>query len=349
MSTHNLARHLGSLAAICLALCILLLPATSRADATTTPTLPLQDRLQASVTAASDLDPTASEQMQANLRVCLQAGLDPAQLVGLFPLDDRPHLGGPEALRAQATVISALSAELPVNLILAKIQEGCRKGVDGARIVAAAARMQECLTVAHRVLATATTDGLALAAATTDHATDNLAMHVWSGLTADDLGALTSSATQRKSGQACTVDDLLAASGCAVSLVGAGADHANAVALAGEVLGHGLSAQEIREVAALVTAAQQRSPGFEDILSTVRADLDRGLGAKDMAQQMLRAGWLGPAEVPGAGGRGMGPAAGPGSPGYPGGAGNDPSLGTGNTNEGGGGGNSSGGGRKSGR
>ncbi len=350
-------RVLLILASLLLTLLVLPAPGSAQGSDDATGLLPnetpLPQRLATCIEHSGGIDAPTRQQMQENLRQCLQAGVAPERLVGLFPLDDQPHLDGPEALRAQATVISALAAELPVDLVLTKVQEGCRKGVDPDRIIAAAERMVGCLSTANHFINEVADAGLGETPHPHTGITGNVALHVWGGLTARDLEKLKTKGQERLRDHTCTLDDIVAASGCAANLVGGGASHDGAVGLVGEALGLGLSPQQMREMTALVAAARTRTGQFDNIMTQVRQDLNRGLGTQEMAQQMLRAGWLGPADMPGAGGHGLGPSAGPGSPGYPGGAGQGPGntshgMGNGSGNAGGGGG-SSGGGRVGGR
>jgi len=275
-------------------------------------------RLEVGVESLGDLDPAQRASMLGNLHSFLDAGLDPNRLEGLFPASDQPHLPGPEALRAQAAVRAALAAHLPTDLILTKVQEGCRKRVPAARVADAAVRMGESLHLAGAFLQTAADAGVAPSVQPTNGWVNNVAINVWSGLVDLDLSKLQKRAMDRAGG--CTVEALVAASDCAVGLLTVGAPHDQAVDLAGEALGKGLSPVQMREMSALVAAAHLRAP-VDDVLLAVRGRLGEGAGSREIAEHLLRAGWLGPADVPGVGQ--AGPSAGPGSPGYPGGAGAD--------------------------
>jgi hypothetical protein len=131
------------------------------------------------------------------------------------------------------------------------------------------------------------------------------------------------------------VEELVAASDCAAALLTAGASHDEAVDVAGEALDKGMSPTQMREMSALVAAAHLRAP-VDDVLFAVKGRLGEGAGSREIAEHLLRAGWLGPADVPGVGQ--AGPNTGPGSPGYPGGAGSDTRSGRGDTGNGTGGG-----------
>jgi hypothetical protein len=258
--------------------------------------------------------------MLENLHAFLDAGLDANRLVGLFPADGQPHLTGPEALRAQDAVAAALAADLPADLILTKVQEGCRKRVPPARVADAAQRMGASLRIAGQFLQTATSNGVASKVQPAEAWVDNVAINLWGGLGEPDLARLGEKAAERARTGGCTLDELVAASDCAIGLLTAGAAHDQAVEIASQALGNGMSAAQMREMSALVAAAHLRAP-VDDVLIAVRGRLADGVGSREIAEQLLRAGWLGPGDVPGVGQ--AGPNTGPGSPGYPGGAGAD--------------------------
>lgn len=281
-------------------------------------------RLDAGVESLDGLDATQRATMLRNLRGFIDAGLDPDRLVGLFPAEGEPHLPAAEALRAQVVVETALADGLPPELILLKIQEGCRKRVAPTRIADAATRMGEALRAADSFLAGAAKAGLTGGERPESGWVHSVALNVWGGIAATDLSALQRKALARDGGG--TMEDLVAASDCAASLLTAGATSREAVEIAGEALGKGLSPAQMREMSALVLAAYLRAPAG-DVLLAVRDKLGQGASAREIADHLLQAGWLGPADVPGVGP--AGPSAGPGSPGYPGGVGSDTRMGTG--------------------
>jgi hypothetical protein len=277
-------------------------------------------RLEAGVESLGGLDPAQRTRMLGNLHSFLDAGLEPNRLVGLFPASEQPCLPGPEALRAQRVVENALAAGLPTDLILTKVQEGCRKHVAPGRVADAADRMGASLRIAADFLQTAARNGVADSFVPPHGWVGNVALNVWGGLADHDLAKLHKKAVERVRSGGCTVEELVAASDCAAGLLTAGAAHDQAVDIAGEALGSGMTPTEMREMSALVAAAQLKAP-VDDVLLAVRGRLGNGVGTREIAEHLLQAGWLGPADVPGVGQ--AGPNAGPGSPGYPGGAGSD--------------------------
>lgn len=280
----------------------------------------LVKQLEAGVESLSDLDATQRSRMLENLHSFLEAGLDPSRLVGLFPASGQPHLPGPEALRTQVVVDEALAAGLPADLVLTKVQEGCRKRVAPDRVADAAERMGQSLRVAASFLETAAQSGVASGASPAHGRVNDVALDVWSGLASHDLDRLQARAVLRVQAGGCTLEELVAASDCAASLLAAGAAREQAVEIAGEALGSGMTPAQMREMSDLVAAAHLKAP-VDDVLVAVRGRLAEGVGSREIAEHLLRAGWLGPADVPGVGQ--AGPNAGPGSPGYPGGAGAD--------------------------
>jgi hypothetical protein len=327
MFSRSITRGSRALALASPSLVLVLILATSAGRAQATAEAPgeternlLITRLEAGVESLDDLDTAQRSRMHGNLHSFLDAGLEPNRLVGLFPATEQPHLPGPEALRAQEVVHDALAAGLPTDLILAKVQEGCRKRVPPARVADAAFRMGESLRVAADFLQTATRSGVEDRAGPPHGWVGNVALNLWGGLTDQDLDQLHQKAVGRVRAGGCTVEELVAASDCAASLFNIGAAHDQAVEIAGEALDSGMTPAQMREMSALMAIAQLEAP-VDDVLTAVRDRLGEGVGSREIAEHLLRAGWLGPTDVPGAGQ--AGPNAGPGSPGYPGGAGSD--------------------------
>jgi hypothetical protein len=325
MISPTITRGSRALALASISLALFLAMSAGRAQATaeapaSTEQQALISRLEAGVESLGDLDTAQRSRMLGNLHSFLDAGLDPNRLEGLFPAGGQSPLPGPEALRAQAAVSDALAAGLPPDLILTKIQEGCRKRVPPARVADAAERMGESLRVAADFLQTAARRGVADAPRAPHGWVDDVALNVWGGLAAGDLDRLQTTAVARLRDGGCTLEELVAATDCAVSLLATGAAHDQAVGIADEALGNGMTPAQMREMSALVAAAHLRAP-VDDVLIAVRGRLGDGAGTREIADHLSRAGWLGPGDVPGTGP--AGPSAGPGSPGYPGGAGAD--------------------------
>lgn len=325
MFSHRFTRRQRALAPFSVVLILVLATSAGRVQATAeAPGQTERDdlilRLEAGVESLDHLDTAQRSRMLGNLHSFLDAGLDATRLVGLFPANGQPHLPGAEALRAQDAVAATLAAGLPADLILTKVQEGCRKRVSPARVADAAQRMGESLQIAATFLNGATSNGVRASNRSTGGWVDNVALNVWGGLEASDLAKLSEKAMVRARAGGCTVEELVAASDCAAGFITAGADRGQAVAIAGEALGKGMSPTQMRDLSALVAAAHLRAP-VEDVLIAVRGRLDDGVGSREIADHLLRAGWLGPGDVPGVGQ--AGPNTGPGSPGYPGGAGAD--------------------------
>jgi hypothetical protein len=275
-------------------------------------------QLEAGVESFDNLAPAQRQRMRQNLTEMLAAGLDPTRLTGLFPAPPQPCLPAAEALTAQSAVLDAVQAGLPADLVLSKVQEGCRKHRPPARVAEAAVRMAEALGAAASFLHTASAAGGA-GDARQASLINGLTLDLWGGLAPADLARLQDAAAAREtSGAVFTLEELAAASHCAANVLTTGAEHEAAVGLAVEVIQRHLTPDEMRELADLVSAAGRKAP-VADILTAVTQHLGEGLGPSELVEHMVRAGWLGPGEVPGAVGTGV--HAGPGNPGYPGGAG----------------------------
>ena len=281
------------------------------------------EQLRVGIDNMEGLDAGERTRMHNRLRSCSDAGLAPEQLEGLFPTQDQRHLQARTAVRVQNRVTAALADGLPVEPMVAKVREGCVKGVPDTRIEQAAQRIEANLRVARRVMHESVGDGLTPPADRQQQANQvrTMAQHMWSGLQEGDMQRLRERARERLRDGSCQTDDLVGASGAAVRMMDVGADRAEAVRLSGEALRRGYSRQQMQEMSALLAAGHANGGPLDSMLRDLKECLGEGMDCGEMARHMVRAGWLGPGQMQGPGGHGSGMQHGAGNPGYQGGHG----------------------------
>ena len=280
------------------------------------------EQLRVGIDHMEGLDAGERTRMRERLQSCIDAGLPPEQLPGLFPTQNQRHLQARTSVRVQNQVTAALADGLPVEPMVAKVREGCVKGVPDARIEQAANRIEANLRVSRRIMRESVGDGLTPPADPQQQANQvrTMAQHMWSGLQEGDMQRLREQARERLHDGSCQTDDLVGAGGAAVRMMGAGADRSEAVRLSGEALRRGYNRQQMQEMSALLEVGQANGGPLDRMLRDMEECLGEGMGSGEMARHMVRSGWLGPGQMQGPGGHGSGMQHGGGNPGYQGGS-----------------------------
>lgn len=262
-------------------------------------------RLEARLAAAGDLTESQRAQMQVNLEACRALHLEPADLSPLFPGAPGGDLAPAAALRLQSAVIRAARGDLPLDPLLAKIGEGRRKGAGADALVAAGERVVDLMESAGAVLRAAAADGLEPAADGEQNRAQVriLTRAMWRGLTPEDGARLRESARTRLRDGPCTTADLAAAGELAVRIREQGGDPDEALRLAATALAKGYQADELAELGHLVTAGRLAGADFGALLDDLVGRVDAGLDARALNRELLPSGWMGPSDLPAAGGR----------------------------------------------
>ncbi|MFO7607948.1 MAG: hypothetical protein R6X35_01945 [Candidatus Krumholzibacteriia bacterium] len=281
-------------------------------------------RLEARLDEAADLAEPQRARMRLNLQACRTLGLDPDGIAMLFPGRDADVLDPATALRLQSQVIRAARGELPIEPLLAKIREGRRKGAPAEALVQAGEKVVAGLEAAGALLAAGEADGLTPAAdpAGRQEQIRSLTRTMWRGLTPEDGARLRARARERLQHGSCGTGDLAAAAEVAVRIREHGGDREDALHLAGAALAQGYNAAELTELGHAVTAGRLGGGDLGALLADLADHVDQGLGAGALHRYLRQGSWLGPGDVPGAGGpggtgghQGGGPGGGPGGPG----------------------------------
>jgi hypothetical protein len=314
-------------------------PAVAQAPESTDP-LQQQHRLEAQIRAAGDLTEPQRSRMQEQLQECRRLGLGDDDIAPLFPGNgpNGPNGLTPEtALQLQAQVIRAARGETPVEPLLAKIREGRMKGAPDDVLLRTATRVTDDLLAASALLAAAAGDGLAPAGDQEDRRVQvrTMTRAMWRGLTPEDGDHLRVRARERLRNGTCTTGDFAAAAETLVRLREQGGGRAETLHLVGAALANGYAANDLAELGRAVTSGRLAGGDVRALLGELSGRMDAGMDPGALNRYMQQSGWMGPADVPGAGGRPDGGHQGDG----PGGSDGGPGTGTG-------GGGASDGGRK---
>jgi len=243
--------------------------------------------------------------MQLNLEACRELGVDPEAVGALFPGDPGGELAPATALRLQSEVIRLARGDLPLEPLLAKIREGRLKQVPDVALVRAGEQVTGNVVAAGDLLAAAEDLGLAAAADREGRHAEirTLSRAMWRGLTPEEGARLANRARERLGGNPCTTADLVAAAETAVRIREQGGDREDALRLAGAALAQGYTAPDLVELGRWVTTGRRGGDDMDALLADLANRVDDGLAAGALNRYFQEAGWMGPADGPGAGGR----------------------------------------------
>jgi hypothetical protein len=281
----------------------------------------------------------------------------------MFPAPGRERdLTAAALLGMQERVLATAEAGAPGDLLADKLREGRMKGAGPEAVEGALARLEEHARFAQQTMARAMEQGLSPGDGTAQQhqLQRGLALDLWRGLGEGDLDRLREQAQERARDGSCSTVELAAAAESATELIEMGVEPRRARETLALGLQQGYTAREMRQLSAMVRAAEQKGGRPDEALDEIEDHLRNGLRYQEMTQQMARHGWMGPADTAGSGtgghspvddvingpgrhgdGAGQGPGGpggsgdptGPGGPGGPGGTG-----GSGSTTGGGNGG-----------
>jgi hypothetical protein len=286
----------------------------------------IRQRIQAGIAGQSELSDSERQTMQANLESCLELNLTDDELEALFPAEgQQQRLSVRAQLRFQNRILAAAAEDLPTAPLTAKIQEGQIKGVPEPVLEQVCERIENQLRTAHRVMTRAREAGIEPSGDPLQERrmTQEMAQHMWRGMSEDDLNHLCEQARLRLRNGICTSDDLISAAETATRFQEEGVDSERAVRFVGEALQHGFRATEMRELRYLVMARQQQGDSLDGFMKDLENCLGQEMGVQEMYRHMWQHGWMGPGDMQGPGGQRHIDDIGGGGPGHQGGSGNE--------------------------
>jgi len=260
-----------------------------------------RDRLREGIDTAPGLREQDRQRMRSHLQSCLDAGLPPEYLVGMFPAAGERAFDPEAQLRLQERVVGVLAEGLPPEPLVAKIREGWVKQVPEARIEHVADLVEGQVRHAHRFMNQVHADGMTPPDEPRQQREQvrTMAQHMWGGLQEGDMERLREQARDRLRDGTCRTGDLVGACGAAVRMMESGAPRDHAVDVAGDALRRGWTRTEMAEMGAMFAAGRQHGGPVDRMLREMATCMNDGMGPGEMSRHMMQQGWLGPGGLDG--------------------------------------------------
>ena len=265
----------------------------------------VRNNLHDNVNAAAGLTDGERKQMHANVDVCVDLDISQAGLEALFPGEQKQaRVSAQTMLRLQNRVMTTAQEGLPVDPMVAKIQEGRTKGVPEPTLEQACVRMENNLRTANKIMEKAVDDGFEPPKDQTQnrYMKTEMAQQMWRGTKEQDYDQLRERAQKRVRDGSCEVEDLVSAGELATRLGEAGVKRQRALQLSGDALENGYRAREMRQLQLMVAGNQQGSGKMNQFMGDLEHCIGAGMGEGEMNNYMMRHGWMGPGDMYGPGG-----------------------------------------------
>ena len=266
----------------------------------------VRERIRERIRVARDLSEEQKTAMQANLRVLVRAGVTDSDLEVVFPGygKSRP-ISAPTMLRLQYRLAAMAQEGLPVEPVMAKVQEALMKGVPDSGMVRAGERAEKHVRAAKGILTRTRAREYGV-----EPAADSLrerqmirqmSQQMWRGTDSEDIEALRLRLRERVNARGGSAEDLVAASETATRLREEGVDAKRAMRVAGEALQLGYGAPELRKFQYMLVYRHRENRAVHGLVDDFEHCLGAGMDAAHMYQYMMQHGWMGPADVQGPG------------------------------------------------
>jgi hypothetical protein len=265
----------------------------------------IRNRLHDRINASAGLSAEERAAMHANADACVDLDIPEADLDALFPGEENRHrISAQTMLRLQNRVMTAAREGLPVEPVVAKIQEGRTKGVPDALLEKACVRMENNVRTAHQIMKRAVDEGFVPPGDQTQtrHMNTEMAQQMWRGMNEEGYEQLRERARVRARDGQCGVEDLVSAGELTTRLMEAGVNRERATRFSGDALQKGYRAQEMRQLELVVAARAQRGEPMNGFMGDMEHCVGAGMQAGEMFNYMMRHGWMGPGDMYGPGG-----------------------------------------------
>ena len=253
----------------------------------------LRERIRERIDSDDQLKERDRLQLREHLRDCEELGLSDSTVKALFangvPLQ--------EQIRHQNRILTMAREQLPVESLVAKLEEGRRKQAGEPALERVCSQLEEHVRTAAQVMNRARESGLQPGDDTTEkRLTESLAMNMWRGLGEGDCDQLMERARLRLRDGSCSTTDFAAASATATELRELGLEHERATRMAGDALQNGYAAREIRQMAHMVMAAHAHGQAVDEVVGHVQNGLRQHEQMGELMQHVWQRGWMGPGE-----------------------------------------------------
>lgn len=266
---------------------------------------PLRERIQERIRSARNLSDGERVEMQTNLEACIRSGVSDPGLETVFPRTGRGRQISTQTMLQLQTRVRVMAQEgLPVEPVLAKVQEALMKGVPEPGLGQVSERVERHVREAKRIMTQARADGIqpAADARRERQMIRELAQQMWRGTTAQDVDALRTQARERTRSRVCTAEDLVATSETVTRLREEGVEARRATRVAGEALRQGYGAEEMRRLQYMMVYRHREGRGVKGLVDDFEHCIGSGMDSAHMYQYMMQHGWMGPGDVQGPGG-----------------------------------------------
>jgi len=255
----------------------------------------------------SDLGMTGPqrEQLMENFDNCIRHGMTADQIQALFPAEGgRGSEWADHMLAMQTHVLGLVDDNLPVDLMMEKILEGRTKHVSPGLVGRVLEQTRHNVRYSWGIMMGAMEGGVH--GPRTDsglhEANCEFARCLWDGLTEQGLDQLQDRARLRARDGSCSMDELVAAAQAATQFAHHGIDHDQAIHVAGEALHAGYSAAEMRTMGYMMMSGHGMEGHRSEMMDHMHEWIGEGMSMDEMTRCMMEGGWMGPADMMGAGG-----------------------------------------------
>ncbi len=265
----------------------------------------IRERIQDRIRSAQDLTSGEQAAMETNLEACLRAGVTDPALETVFPGKGKARqISTQTMLQLQSRIRTMAKEGLPVEPVLAKIQEARMKGVTDPGLGQVAERVEKHVREAKRIMTQARAAGIEPPADARQERkmVREMAQQMWRGTSPEDIDALRTQARTRLRSRDCTMEDLVATAETATRLREEGVDARRAMRVAGEALRQGYGAEEMRKLQYMMVYRHRENKAVKGLVDDLEHCLGAGMDAAHMYRYMMQNGWMGPGDVQGPGG-----------------------------------------------
>jgi hypothetical protein len=261
----------------------------------------LRQRLHSEIDAAGHLSMQEKQTMHANLDACNQMNMPVPMLQAVFPGSSHRQMSGEAMIGLQNRVMAAGRDGLPVEPMLAKIQEGRTKGVPASGLDHACDRMDGYLRAADRIMTQSRQHGLQPSEdpAHQRRLHQEMAMQMWRGMSEDAYGHLGQQAHLRLRDGSCGIADLVWAGEVATRLQEEGVAAGRAVRVTGEAVRRGYRVNEMMQLQYMVMNRQRTGGTIDAFMGDMEYCLGSGMQVGQMYEYMMQHGWMGPGHMGG--------------------------------------------------
>jgi hypothetical protein len=298
----------------------------------------LRHQMHSEIDAAGHLSMQERQTMHANLDACFQMNMPGPMLRAAFPGSSHGQMSGEAMIGLQNSVMATGRDGLPVEPMLAKIQEGRTKGVPAPALERACDRMAGYLRAADRIMTQSREHGLEPPKDPVQQRRmhQEMTMQMWRGMSEEGYDQLGDQARMRLRDGNCGIADLVSAGEVATRLQEEGVAGKRAVQVTGEALRHGYRANEMMQLQYMVMNRQRSGGTIDGFMGDMEYCLGSGMQVGQMYEYMMQHGWMGPGHMGGPwGSQHMNNMGGPGNDGCGGGMGDDDHHGGGGDHHGG--------------